>query len=84
MTNTPKTIYVKNGTGKTHKYHLYESFDKKKEAVKLAKWHKKKNKSKYVITKTKTNSILGYVTPTGITNEITKHNLYLNRVIKLW
>lgn len=75
----PKEIKIRHGTRtKLETYYLYEVYNEKKDAIKEAKYHKKKNKSKYVITKTE---------PKGITSWIMAQNnyaLYLNKVIKLF
>lgn len=72
-----RSIKIRNG-GNTRTYHKYETYSTYEEAIRTAKWHKKKNKCRYFIIKHEAEGVLGYVIPHEI------YTLYLDKTIRLW
>lgn len=73
-----KRIWIKNGTRKPRPYYLYDKYSTKAEAVKMANYQKKKNKSRNFIIEYEETGILGYLIPH------TMFALYLDKMIRLW
>lgn len=65
----PKYIWIKN-----KRYYYYDNYGTWEEAIKIAKWQKKKNKCRYFILKYEH----GYLFP-----EI-RYRLYLDKVFRIW
>lgn len=77
----PRTLRLNNPekrAGKTKTYYLYDTYSTKEEAIKTAKYHKRKNKCRYYIITHEAEGILGYTIPHKA------YTLYLNKTIRLW
>lgn len=73
-----KEIWIKNGTRKPRPYYLYDTYSTISEALEIAAYQRRRNKSRSFIVQHEAGGVLGYVIPHNM------FSLYLDRIIRLW